>query len=63
MKMNKTVIRKTKVKDQGNDFAFWQACTPYERLLTLEQIRSEYNHWKYGTEQRLQRVFRVIKPV
>ena len=29
--------------------------------LAIEQIRKEYNTWKYGSEQRFQRVYSVIK--
>lgn len=59
--MDKTVIRKGKIKEQGNDFQFWQS-QPYEtRLAVLEQIRQEYNDWKYGSEQRFQRVYRIVK--
>ncbi|MDQ3800574.1 MAG: hypothetical protein M3384_14080 [Acidobacteriota bacterium] len=60
-KMDKTFVRKGKLKEQGNDFEFWQT-QPYEvRLATVEQIRQEYNAWKYGSEQGFQRVYRVIK--
>jgi hypothetical protein len=60
-KMDKTFVRKGKLKEQGNDFEFWQT-QPYEvRLATVEQIRQEYNIWKYGSEQGFQRVYRVIK--
>ncbi len=63
MRMNKTVIRKLKLKEQGNDFAYWQSRPYYERILALEQIREEYNRWKYGTEQGFQRVFTIVKRV
>jgi hypothetical protein len=60
-KMDKTFVRKGKLKEQGNDFEFWQT-QPYEvRLATIEQIRQEYNIWKYGSEQGFQRVYRIIK--
>jgi hypothetical protein len=60
-KMDKTFVRKGKIKEQGNDFLFWQS-QPYEiRLATIEQIRNEYNTWKYGVEQGFQRVYRIIK--
>ena len=60
-RMDKTFIRKGKLKDQGNDFEFWQS-QPYEtRLAVIEQIRKEYNSWKYGNEQGFQRVYKVIK--
>jgi len=59
--MEKTVIRKVKLKDQGNDFLFWQSRPPEERLAVMEQIRREYIIWKYGAEQGFQRVYRIIK--
>jgi hypothetical protein len=59
--MDKTQVRKGKIEDQGNDFEYWQTKSFYERLLTLEQIREEYNRWKYGTEQGLQRVYTIVK--
>ena len=59
--IDKTVVHKRKIKDQGNDFLYWQSI-PYDiRLATIELIRQEYNLWKYGTEQRLQRVYIIIK--
>ena len=59
--MDKTFIRKGNIKEQGNDYLFWQS-QPYEiRLATIEQIRNEYNTWKYGAEQGFQRVYRIIK--
>lgn len=61
LKMDKTFVRKGKLEEQGNDFEFWQT-QPYEvRLATVEQIRQEYNTWKYGSEQGFQRVYRIIK--
>lgn len=54
-------IRKGKLKEQGNDFLFWQSRPFFIRLSVLEQIRQEYNTWKYGTEQRFQRVYQIIK--
>jgi hypothetical protein len=59
--IDKTVIRKGKIKEQGNDFLYWQS-QPYEvRLAVIEQIRQEYNSWKYGIEQGFQRVYRIVK--
>lgn len=59
--MDKTFIRKGKISEQGNDFEFWQTKSYYERILTLEQIREEYNNWKYDTEQGFQRVYQIVK--
>jgi hypothetical protein len=59
--IDKTFVRKVKIKEQGNDFLFWLSQTPEFRLAVLEQIRQEYNLWKYGTEQGFQRVYRIVK--
>ena len=59
--MDKTVIRKGKLKDQGNDFLFWQAQSFLQRLAAMEEIRQEFNTWKYGAEQGFQRVYRILK--
>jgi hypothetical protein len=60
-KMDKAFVRKGKIQEQGNDFEFWQT-QPYEiRIATVEQIREEYNTWKYGSQQGFQRVYRVAK--
>ncbi len=32
-----------------------------DRLKALEEIRQEYNTWKYGPEQGFQRVYQIIK--
>ena len=55
------MIRRGKIAEQGNDFLFWQS-QPFEnRLIVMEEIRQEYNLWKYGAEQRFQRVYRILK--
>ena len=59
--IDKTAIKKGKIKEQGNDFEYWQSKSPQERLEALEQIRQEYNSWKYGAEQGFQRVYRIVK--
>ena len=55
------VYRKTKLQEQGTDFSYWQKQTPEKRLLTLEQIRQEYQLWKYDSQPRFQRVFSITK--
>ena len=59
--MDKTVIKKGIIKEQGNDFLFWQSQSYELRLSTIEEIRSEYNSWKYVAEQGFQRVYRIIE--
>ena len=60
-KLDKTFVRKGKLKEQGNDFLYWQTQPFAKRLATIEQIRMEYNTWKYGTEQGFQRVYSIVK--
>jgi hypothetical protein len=56
------VITKIKLSEQKSDFAFWQSKSYAERLTALEEIRQEYNNWKYtDAEQRFQRVYRIVK--
>ena len=56
------VITKVKNGEQKSDFAYWQTKSYAERLVALEEIRREYNNWKYtDAEQRFQRVYRVVK--
>ena len=55
------VIKKYKLNEQPNDFIFWQSRTYEERLDALEQIRKEYNLWRYNAEQGFQRVYRIVK--
>jgi hypothetical protein len=55
------VIKKYKLNEQPNDFLFWQSKSYEERLEALEQIREEYNSWRYDAEQGFQIVYRIIK--
>jgi hypothetical protein len=56
------VVTKSKMGEEKSDFAYWQTKSYAERLAALEEIRREYNNWKYtDAEQRFQRVYRVVK--
>lgn len=55
------VIKKYKFNEQPNDFLFWQSKSYEERLDALEQIRIEYNSWRYNAEPGFQRVYRIVK--
>jgi len=55
------VIKKYNINEQPNDFSFWQSKSYEERLEALEQIRKEYNSWRYNAEQGFQRIYRVVK--
>ena len=59
--VDRTAIKKVKIGESKNDFNFWQSQPFRYRLETLESIREEYNRWKYGTQQRFQRVYTIIK--
>jgi hypothetical protein len=62
------VVKKMKLNEEGNDFAYWQS-QPYEaRLAALEEIRREYQVWINSTSKEtadvqpgFQRVCRIIK--
>ncbi len=54
------ICRKIKLKEQKNDFAYWQTQSYQKRLETLENIRQEYHQWKYlNVQSRLQRVYTI----
>jgi hypothetical protein len=54
------VIKKYKIDKQPNDFSFWQSKSYEERLDALEQIRKEYNLWRYNAELRIVRSIMAI---
>lgn len=54
-------VCKYKLGEQPKDYIYWQDKSYQERLTALEDIRREYNSWRYDAEQRLQRVYRIIK--
>jgi len=55
------VMKKYKFNEQPRDVVYWRSKTYAERLEALEQIRSEYNSWRYTAEQGFQRVYRIVK--
>jgi hypothetical protein len=55
------VVKKYGINEQPGDFQYWQTKSYEERLNVLEQIRKEYNLWRYNAEQGFQRVYRIIK--
>ena len=64
--MDKSLTKNSKVKvvklsKNASDFDFWQSQPYLARLEALESIRSEYNNWKYGAEQRFHRVYKVTQ--
>ena len=54
------ICHKVKLREQRNDFAYWQAQPYHARLQALEEIRQEYHQWKYNSaESRLQRIYTI----
>jgi len=59
--MDKT-IKKIELHDKHNyDLDYWLSKTPEERLSAIEFLRQQYFMMINEPEQRLQRVFRIIK--
>jgi len=60
MREIKKVITKKKLSDLKNDKSdlnYWLSKTTDERILAVEELRRQYA----GSEERLQRVVRIIK--
>lgn len=55
------IIYKTTKKQQKSDFQYWQSQPLIKRLEALEEIRQEYNQYKYHAQPRLQRIYTIIK--
>ena len=58
--MNKNIKIKS-LNDSSNDLAFWKTQSYEDRLKALESLRRQYTIWKYGTEQRFQRVYKITE--
>ena len=54
-------VKITKIGDDSSNIKYWASLDGIERLRQLEELRKQYNTWKYGTEQRFQRVYRIVK--
>lgn len=58
--MEKVIRIKKKGEDESN-IEYWSSLPESKRMEGLEQLRQEVNLRLYGTEQRFQRVYRVVK--
>lgn len=54
-------ICKYKLAEQPKESVYWHTKSYQERIDALEEVRREYNLWRYNAEQRLQRVYHIIK--
>ena len=59
--MVEKVVKILRGPSNKSEFKYWQNQPFEKRLLTLEEIRQEYNSWRYDNKQGFQRVFRIIK--
>ncbi len=57
----KVVARRSLHDKDLAEIEFWQSQSPQERIAALEQIRSEYQQWRYGAQPRFERVYTIIK--
>jgi hypothetical protein len=55
----KKVYTRVNLYEQKTDLTYWQTRSYQARLAALEEIRQEYIRWKFGAEQRLQRVYTI----
>lgn len=56
-----SVIVKRSLRAKSSDLAYWLTQPPEARLAALEEIRQEYDQWRYGAQPRLERVYTIIK--
>jgi hypothetical protein len=54
-------VKIVKLGDDSHDIKYWASLSGIERLQQLEELRQNYNNWKYGRVQGFQRVYRIIK--
>jgi hypothetical protein len=55
------VYQKKTLRQPKRDAAYWRTRPYIERIAALEQIRSEYHHWKGDVHPGLQRVCKIVK--
>lgn len=57
----KKTLKIVSLKNKQSDYQFWITQSIEKRLETLEMLRLQYINWKYDTQQRFQRVYRIIE--
>lgn len=61
-RMIRKTVQKARMSDVKSDVSYWRTKSYAERLAALEEIRREYNNWRYSdAELRFQRVYRIVK--
>jgi hypothetical protein len=54
-------VRIYKKGQEPDDVLYWLSRPAIERIRALEEIREQYNNWKYGAGRKFQRVYKIIK--
>jgi hypothetical protein len=62
-KVDRNAFKIVDLNSKENDFKYWQTQTFEKRLEALEELRTQFILWNYGTEQGFQRVYRVIERI
>lgn len=60
-KISTPFLRVVKKGKEPDDIFYWLSRPPIERIIALEEIRQQYNTWKYGAGQEFQRVYTIVK--
>ena len=55
------VVTKARFEYEPKDNIHWRTQSYQARLTALEQIRQEYNQWKYNAQPGFQRAYSIIK--
>jgi hypothetical protein len=55
------IARIFKKGKEPDDIFYWLSRPPIERIRVLEEIRKQYNDWKYGSGLEFQSVYRIVK--
>ncbi|CAN5617602.1 hypothetical protein BH23BAC4_BH23BAC4_11750 [soil metagenome] len=50
-----------KLGEEPSDRAYWQSCSPQERIQALEELRDKYMRTQSGARPGFQRVCRITK--
>ncbi len=55
------IIKIFKKGEEPDDVSYWRTRPAIERIRALEEIRKQYNDWKYGTGREFQRIYKIVK--
>lgn len=55
------MIRIYKKGEEPDDVFYWRSRPPVERIQALEEIRKQYNDWKYGIRREFPRFYKITK--